>query len=129
MPLGVQVGEPIRNRNFLRANLCAVTAIRAGNQFLVPENGTNGFYCLLFLRSQWLKFPHETYVVFQLLQGTHARQNHSDTFKSCGKADGIAGIGAAVEAIENLLRRLWEIDQYAALDGLDRKSTRLNSSH
>ena len=61
---------------------------------------------------------HITAVILHHCQVAHAGKHHKHTLLPCRKADGIAGIGAAIQTIENFFGILGKIDQAAALHRL-----------
>ena len=50
-------------------------------------------------------------IVYHLFNGRHAGQDHHNSFKTCGKADCIAGIGAAVQIVKYSLCSIGQIYQ------------------
>ena len=63
-----------------------------------------------------MKIGHEADVVGKLLQGTHPGKHHHHSLKSGGEPDGVAGVGSALQPVEDPLGRLRKICQGAAFD-------------
>ena len=116
--LAVQTAKQLGDLNALGADLGAVAAIGAGDQVLrfevIPDLGDG----LMLLGGQGLEGLHVAAVFHHHFQIAHAGENHHDAFKAGGKADGVAGIAAALELIQDGLGLLGQVHQRAATDGL-----------
>ena len=112
---GVQTGEQIGNRNLFRAAIGAIPAGRTWDQTLRSENFPYFHDGLLLLFGKGMEVFHIADIVQHHFHAPHTGKHHHDSFKTSGKADGVACVAAAVEIVENLLRRFREIDQTAAL--------------
>ena len=118
--MGVHGGEDIRNQNVLGTMILldAVPAGSAGNQIQTVENIADLPDRLLFAFIQRHEIPHGGKIILHLCHIAHAGEHHGHVRKAGGKTQGIAGVAAAVQTAENLIRLRRQIDQASALDRL-----------
>ena len=57
---------------------------------------------------------HKRKIFFHLRKIAHTREHHTDLRKSCGKADGVAGLTAAVKRSQHICGFLGEMSQMTA---------------
>ena len=116
--LGIHSRKQFRNGNSLGTYFRTVPAGSAGDQTLVPENSTDLFNSFQFFGVQGLEIFHEANIVLHLSDGAHTGQNIDYTFKTGCKPEGIAGVGATLQPVQNFLGSFRKVDERAALDGL-----------
>ena len=85
---------------------------------MIAENGADLGYGFLFRFIEGLEIRHEAHVVPELFHIAHTGEHHHYAREPCCETDGIAGVGTAVQTVEDCLCPLRQIYQGAALYGL-----------